>query len=1142
MADILNICLDRDGFMWIASQSHIQRFDGRHRMHFPFEQTVLQVFDDTENRKWALTRSGVSLYDEIRRQFYEVACDTFGGLAALGIFEDAKKQPILLKSNGYYRYHPQKKIFEWQRGKFSNRIKAPVNLWAHHQDKTLAGTYDSIFVIDQKGDAIASHYFRSKYSIKPVTADRVLVSATTYQCFELNLQTGNLTRLQVSTPVPGYKDRDFIVYQSIHFEGGNYLLSSNKGLLLYDTLHATVTQPVLYFGGQPFQNQSSIKALYRDRSGTVFIGHADGIFIMRLGSRGIQYLRNYRDGLTKMPENDVRSFTEDPQGHIWMATTNGMVRLNMQDGSLKVFAPFTSGNPIAFPSYRELLADGDHIWIGSSGNGVWALHTPDNRYLRPAPMPGTNDKDLTRLFNSTYIWKFVKLKSGYLLAIGGGRSFLIHPGTLLYQKVEFESSGKNSRGGIQDASGRIWHGTTRGLWCMDSAFQTLFSIRDSFPDQRVAAFTEWKKDHMLIGSKGLFEAVSAGNKILSFRRIGAIPGERFIYCMVQDEEGNVWLGTDEGIYKYDPERQMSEWYGNNAFIQSQAFNSNGAFRAKDGRIFMGGLNGVNFFYPKEVSPMHHALKPVISSFTMGGNDSLWLTAKGPIRLLYRQRDIYFTISAPEYIQPFLVQYRYRLKPDGPWNSNGYSPLVRIHNLPPGNYSLEIAAGTDGASWYRSSQIYHFSVAAPWWQSFAFRSLLVLAIGGILWGTMLYRSRKRNKAEMEKAVSYFALSGSPDAGTTDILWDIARNCISRLGFVDCVIYLLDHDRNMLIQKAAFGQKNTGGFEISNPIEIPVGKGITGYAAQTGTTQWVTDTSKDDRYIVDDASRLSELCVPILHNGKVIGLIDSEHPRRNFFTHAQKQTLEQIAAICSSKIARTLAVEAMQEAERKLSDLNHKMMEAKFMNLRLQMNPHFLFNTLTSIQYLVVSGQVNKAIRYLNVFSGFLRDLLQFAEYTVVTLEEEIRVLELYVELESLSVDETFIYTIEVDEQIEQDDVWVPFMILQPFVENAIHHGLVHRPGDKKFAITIRNVQDEQLVCTIEDNGIGRQKAGEIKARKMRAARHESKGVPIVTQRLELLREKTGKQASLAYEDLWDSNGQPDGTRVILVMPYYQNEDL
>lgn len=253
------------------------------------------------------------------------------------------------------------------------------------------------------------------------------------------------------------------------------------------------------------------------------------------------------------------------------------------------------------------------------------------------------------------------------------------------------------------------------------------------------------------------------------------------------------------------------------------------------------------------------------------------------------------------------------------------------------------------------------------------------------------------------------------------------------------------------------------------------------------------------------------------------------------------METIASLCAVKLATALATEAVKQAEAELQVLNTQMREATFTNLRLQMNPHFLFNTLTTIQYLIVSNQVAKASRYLDIFSGFLRSLLNHAEDTVVTLEQELRILKLYVELESLCMDETFVWRIDVDDAIEPEDVLVPFMLLQPFVENAINHGLVHKVGEKRFAITVTNQQDRCFECLIEDNGIGRRASEAINHQKMRSHLHESKGLQIVRQRLQLLQQKTGKEAGLEIEDLYAGN-LPAGTRIRLLIPYYQTCDV
>ncbi len=491
---------------------------------------------------------------------------------------------------------------------------------------------------------------------------------------------------------------------------------------------------------------------------------------------------------------------------------------------------------------------------------------------------------------------------------------------------------------------------------------------------------------------------------------------------------------------------------------------------------------------------------------------------------------------------YLIPCRYRLSDkNDDWNLTGFNDRVRINNLEPGTYQLQVSASYDGISWFDSNKTYSFSILKPWWQTWWFRILWLLVVAGVTILFIRRARRKREAAEMKKTIEYFAHSGGEHSSPEDIMWDIARNCISRLGFEDCVIYLTDDQRKMLVQKAAYGDKSTREFEISNPIEIPIGKGITGYVAETGKPVIIGDTSKDERYIVDDERRYSELAVPIIHEGKVIGVIDSEHRKKRFFNRRHLHTLVSIASLCSAKISRAIAVEAARKAETQLAQLNSKMVESKFQNLRLQMNPHFLFNILTTIQYLIVSQQTGKATNYLNIFSGFLRSLLHYAENTLVSLQEELRILTMYIELESLSMDETFNWKVDVAETIDQEEVQVPFMLIQPFVENAIQHGLINKPGEKKFSISIKEHDDGYLECTIEDNGIGRSGAAAINGKNLSSVIHKSKGIDIVRQRLALMEQKTARKAGVEIEDLY-RDGEPSGTRVRIIISNYSKEEI
>lgn len=169
-----------------------------------------------------------------------------------------------------------------------------------------------------------------------------------------------------------------------------------------------------------------------------------------------------------------------------------------------------------------------------------------------------------------------------------------------------------------------------------------------------------------------------------------------------------------------------------------------------------------------------------------------------------------------------------------------------------------------------------------------------------------------RIETNDTINYFATSLFGKNTIHEILWDVAKNCISRLGLIDCVIYLLDEERGVLVQKAAYGKKNPEEFKIYVPIEIPLGMGIVGTVAQTGVPEIVGDASKDPRYIVDDQARLSELAVPLVVKNKVIGVIDSEHPDKNFFTRYHQDALSTIASICASKISQAIADEKASKA--------------------------------------------------------------------------------------------------------------------------------------------------------------------------------------------------------------------------------------
>lgn len=177
---------------------------------------------------------------------------------------------------------------------------------------------------------------------------------------------------------------------------------------------------------------------------------------------------------------------------------------------------------------------------------------------------------------------------------------------------------------------------------------------------------------------------------------------------------------------------------------------------------------------------------------------------------------------------------------------------------------------------------------------------------------------------------------------EILWSITENAIGRLGFEDCVVYLVDEDRKFLKQKAAYGPKSSGSREIASEIRIPMGMGIVGSVAETGAAEIVEDCTSDPRYIPDDAFRMSELAVPIIREDLVIGVIDSEHSDVGFFTQDHLDVLETIAYITSIRLGQIELKDAVvhdrdelqSEVEKRSLELQESIREVQAKNNQLK----------------------------------------------------------------------------------------------------------------------------------------------------------------------------------------------------------------
>jgi tetratricopeptide (TPR) repeat protein len=220
------------------------------------------------------------------------------------------------------------------------------------------------------------------------------------------------------------------------------------------------------------------------------------------------------------------------------------------------------------------------------------------------------------------------------------------------------------------------------------------------------------------------------------------------------------------------------------------------------------------------------------------------------------------------------------------------------------------------------------------------------------------------------------------------------------------------------------------------------------------------------------------------------------------------------------------------KRRISEMNHKISEITQANLRQQMNPHFIFNTLNSIQYYMYQHDKLATNNYLTKFSSLMRKVLENSQHTSIPLRDELEALNLYLELEIIRFKDKFDYEIKVDEEIDPLLYKVPTMLIQPYVENSISHGLMPCEGKGLVKISLK-LENEYISCIIEDNGIGREAAQELRRKK--EGNHNSLGTQIVASRLDLVNALYGTSLKTVYTDLKNINGEPEGTRVEIQIP-------
>ena len=662
---------------------------------------------------------------------------------------------------------------------------------------------------------------------------------------------------------------------------------------------------------------------------------------------------------------------------------------------------------------------------------------------------------------------------------------------------------------------KIWVGTKlNGLQVFDKKagkFTVAYMMDEknnkSISNNNVLGILPFSPDTLIIATLGGINIFDKNKR--TFTTISSKDGlpNNLVQALVLDDSRKLWVAFSGGISKVNILNSSITNYDETDGIIDKRFN-NRFLKLKDGRLAIGASKSFLVFDPAKVVSAKMPDEVTITGFKVFGKsvmiDSL-VNTNNPVLLSYQQNSFHIEFSALQYNSLDKLKYFYQLEGiDKTFIQSGSELNAHYNQLPAGKYTFKIKCANREGIFSKNFTTLAIYIVPPFWQTGWFKgfiaALLLLAL------FIIVKWRERNIKALE-------------AGKTKLQQLTAEK------------YKMQFENEQISRYCTKGSIEE---LTNNRFEVEPGSGIVGTVIQTGTALVVPDTRLDDRYVIDDEERLSEICVPIKYNEELLGVIDSEHFQKNFFTSQHLHALTTIATLVGSKIKSIEAEQRLRHQKGELADMNQQLAEVQLAALRSQMNPHFIFNALNSIKKFVIANEPANAEKYLGKFSKLIRTILDNSRSGMVTIEKELQLLKLYLDLEQLRFGTKLTYRIDVDENINVGDTQIPSMIVQPFVENAMLHGIMHREDGGEVIVAFLQHTD-WLEITIEDNGVGREKSAAYKSEN--AEPHHSIGIEVATKRLQALKKNNYTPAGITIADLKDAAGIGIGTRVIIAIPVY-----
>ncbi|MBC7935747.1 MAG: histidine kinase [Rhizobacter sp.] len=1189
------ILQDKQGYWWIGTQIGLQRYDGKRFKTYLADiknadalqsDWISALFEDSKQRLWVGTSvNGAAIFNRNTGKFYNFNLNVKAGNRKINgiwqILEDKRGGIWVAAYNGFYKYNESSRQLEsvdslLQMGRTypsSITLDAAGDLWFSTTGgiKKLEMKTGKLF--DRNNNPGELSVFKIEKAVSTITFDgrENMWVSTAFEYYLYRYQHQGNQLFAYTFDKQGYEGTNNLLEKDAM---GNPFYSStgqllvpifSRGLATYNYaadsfafIHSDNTNP---YGLHLDVTTYSSMVMEEDAEKNVWIGTDEGINITNLDNPLFTHYGSRTHNAKQLPGEEVSELIQTQDGDIYAGyyVANGGVRRFDNNFNFKEAYLYKTGKPddVLYNQLWALFQDTEGIiWAPTQGGDILQINSSTNQLKLYADTALRGSMNQLELDQESDTW--IAHDSRGLIKIEAGSKKITR-----YR--QFKNADPTARRRVYCfllEKDNIWVGTgASGLQLFDKntgtyteAYQSNEKDPRSISNNTVTGIIAYNEDTLVVATQSGINIFNKRTKI--FTNISSKDGlpNNLTQAIVLDDQKNLWAAFAGGLSKIDLRSLRIINYDENDGIINNQFNHR-FLKLSDGRLAIGASKGFLVFDPASINRTMVPPDVTITGFKVFSKpiiiDSL-ISNKVPVELSHMDNSFEIEFASLQFNTANRTKYFYQLEGiDKEWIAANEDGTVNYNKLPAGDYIFKVKCANREGVFCKNITAFSIHIIPPFYQTIWFLVLFAALAIACLYAFMKWRERNiralesgktklqqltaekyKTQFESEQISSFFSTSLLNKNDVDDVLWDVAKNLISKLGFVDCMIYLWNADKTLLIQKAGYGPKGSIEEMENKHFDVLPGQGIVGTVAATGKALIVADTTKDDRYRVDDAQRLSEICVPIKYNEQLLGIIDCEHHEKNFFTKQHLQLLTTIATLVAGKIKSIEAERRLRHQRAKLADINQQLAEVQLAALRSQMNPHFIFNALNSIKKFVIANEPANAEKYLGKFSKLIRSILDNSQRGMVTVEKELQLLKLYLDLEQLRFGNKLQYAIEVDENINALDMEIPSMIVQPFVENAMLHGIMHKEDGGK--VLIRFVYHEDwLEITIEDNGVGRKKSAAYKSENGEA--HHSVGIAIATKRLQAVKKREDTPAGIQIVDLEDGAGNGTGTKVIISIP-------